>query len=498
MAVCTSTIHQTLEKVNLLSENISSLMNQARSVTDYTDESIEELDKSHQTILSEAAAHRDKIIQRVHDSFNELSMEMSDIVKERKAILAKTRAMLDQNMLSLSSMLESLQQKQYSESSERKVLLDLDKTAEKVKIVSDELKGVDMSSVTIRCDFNVNIQPLVESGNKFGEINVESTIHQFELLATAKQRPIVENGKGLHTVEDRQLEDQQIVHDDQGQLQLRKIGEINIRLADDTRDCYIRGIDITEDGNIIIADFNNSKIKLLETGGNLLSFLKLSSKPKEVTVIKDSKAVVSMLGVQMCKQIGIINIGEGGALSWNGTIKTTYAVGGITSYKDNLIITCDESSEKLRSVQMINMDGNVIWTVTKDKDGGNLFDFGRFLAVRCSKEGDSLIVTDVGKQSINIIDAISGEVVEVSKVKGREPRGVCVDDLGNVYVCYKSGEITIWSGDMTEERCLVNDPEQLECPLAMVYDNRNSELLVTSSSLTQEQFCNFIHRYQSC
>ena len=272
---------------------------------------------------------------------------------------------------------------------------------------------------------------------------------------------------------------------------------MNIKITGHTWDCYIRGIDRTDEGNIIIADLNKSKIKLYRPEGNLLSFLKLSSKPKEVSVIKGSHAVISMLGKQMCKQIGIIDISESKNLSWNGTIKTTCAVGGITTYQNNLIIACDESVEKLRAVQMIDMDENIVWTVTKDKHSCNLFDFRRFLTTRCSKDGDTLIVTDVGKQSIFIIDALSGEVVKVCLVKERAPRGGCVDCCGNVYVCYKSGEITVWSGNMTEEKCLVNDTEQLDCPLAMVYDRMRSELLVTSSSLTQEQFCNFIHRYKS-
>ena len=43
---------------------------------------------------------------------------------------------------------------------------------------------------------------------------------------------------------------------------------------------------MTDSGNIIIADFNYSKIKLYATDGNLLSSLMLSSKPNEVTVFK--------------------------------------------------------------------------------------------------------------------------------------------------------------------------------------------------------------------
>ena len=129
MAVCK--LHQTSEKENLLSGDIRSLIKHAKSVTDHIDGSINELETSSQTILSEAESHQDKLIQRVRDSFKEFNIELINTVKEHKAIFAETRATLDRNALALSSLLESLQQAPYSESSERKTFLDLDETAER-------------------------------------------------------------------------------------------------------------------------------------------------------------------------------------------------------------------------------------------------------------------------------------------------------------------------------------------------------------------------------
>lgn len=483
-------------KEAILSEDISSLIRHAKFVGDHIEGNINELEKHCKTIVNESEAHRNKLIQRVHDSFKELNIELTNAVKEQTQILAKTHRELGQHVIALSCMLKDLQQLTHSEISKRKPCIDLDKTAENVALVLDQIKRVSLERIDVRCDINMGIQPLVESKSKFGKVTVDVSVHQSELVFPDMQYSFMNIRKEeFQTVDNPQPELLQKVDN---LVELSNIGKMNIKITDDTRDCYIRGIDLTDDGNIIIADFNNSKIKLYSPEENLLSFLKLFSKPKEVTVIKNSQAVISMLGKQMCKQIGIIDIGESGDLSWKGTIQTTYAVGGIAVYQDNLIITCDESADKLRAVQMIDMAGEVLWTVTKDKHGSNLFDFGRFLTIRYSKEGDTLIVTDVGKQSIIVIDALTGEVAKVCHVKEREPRGVCVDSLGNVYVCYKSGEITAWSGEMSEERCLVNDPDQLDCPLAMVYDNVRYELLVTSSSLTQDHFCNFIHHYKSC
>lgn len=489
--------HQTSTEENAFSEDIGSLIKYAQSVNEYIDGNINDIQTHVKSILKEAEAHRDKLIKQVNESFKMFNTEIVNKVQEQKAILTINYTTLKQIVQDLSSMLERWQQVEHSTGSKQKIFLNLQRNAEEAALAVDNIKRLELKTVNMTCAFNMSIQPLVVSKSKFGEVSVETSTLQCETPFPDIRHTFMKPGKDADHIEEPEPAVMETTGDKISAVQLSGIDKINIKMADDTRDCYIRGIDMTDEGNIIIADFNNSKIKLYAPDGNVLSSLKLSSKPKEVTVIKGSQAVISMLGKQMCKQIGIIDIGGSGHLSWKGTIKTTYAVGGIASYKNNLIITCDESDEKLRAVQMIDMDGKVVWTVTKDKHGNHLFDFGRFLTTRCSDEGDTLFVTDVGKQSITVIDALTGEVVKVCNVKAKEPRGVCVDCRHNVYVCYKSGEISVWSRDMSEERCLVNDPEQLYCPLAMVYDRRRSELLVSSSNLTEEQFCNFIHRYKS-
>ena len=45
-------------------------------------------------------------------------------------------------------------------------------------------------------------------------------------------------------------------------------------------------------------------------------------------------------------------------------------------------------------------------------------------------------MSDWGKQTITVLEADTGKLVKVCDVGGRTPRGLTVDDNGNVFVCY--------------------------------------------------------------
>ena len=167
-------------------------------------------------------------------------------------------------------------------------------------------------------------------------------------------------------------------------------------------------------------------------------------------------------------------------------------VSGITNYNNNLIIICNKPMNNPSSVHMIDMSGKILWTTATDSKDKNLFGCTWFLTTCSGDDGDTVIVTDWVRQAITVLDAATGKVVKVCDVKGKTPRGVTVDDNGNVYVCYDSGEITVWLRDMQEETRL---SKYLKFPCAMVYNRRRSELVVASVADHTDYF-NFIHRFK--
>ena len=257
-------------------------------------------------------------------------------------------------------------------------------------------------------------------------------------------------------------------------VKLTRSGEINVRRTDDGESCWISGIDTTSNGNLILTDFSNSKVKLFSPDGQFLSSFSPSGPPWDVSVVDLSTAAVS---VSTNREIVILGLGRGDQLSHRDTIYLQRVVRGIQSYNNNLIIICGTSTFSPRSVEMINMKGQVLWSTASHPNP--LFDGARYLTVRSGSGPDSVIISDSSNQTITVLEAASGNLVKVCNVRGRKPLGLTLDDNGNTYVCYRSGDVSVWSGNMDVETRLSLQGGLVSEPWAMVYSSRRQEIILT-------------------
>lgn len=266
---------------------------------------------------------------------------------------------------------------------------------------------------------------------------------------------------------------------------------IEAEVHGDESACLILGLDITADGNVLLLDRNNRKLKMFTPEGEYMASRKLPKNPESVAVLADNKAAVSTWN----KLIGIVDTTPNAGLPLRKSINLDYHAWGVAGYRDHLIISCSlpgSHTQSPSSVRMIDMHGKVKWSVTTDAEGMDLFKWAGFLTVKGGASRDTVIVTDQFRQTITVLNAHNGSIVKVCDVSGRTPRGVTCDENGEVYVCFESGPLTLWSADMSREKSPGN--VDLKSPYAMAYDKKKKELFVTSSS-DDSQYSDRIHRY---
>ena len=468
--------------------NVGLLLKHAKETSQSIQSNKTRLEKKKQDILTDAQIQRDELVKKVHQSYQDFSGEVTSLFKDHTSTLSAQQSALDEIVTEITAIMQSLQQSGTRKQNGQKQFLELQYLAEKVRLCEDKMRLFNHKHIDVSCTLNTNIQPLILTKNKFGDLTLQTTVFQGSTELPSIHYPYTgprqdpqstvpgSGARGGHTVQP---------------VKLMPLDKINVKIPDYRNDCLICGIDITVDGNMLLTDRNNCKVKLFTPDGKLLSSLTPPAEPFGVAVINKSEATVSMVN----KQIGIIDIAESGHLALKRIVKTKQYVWGITAYNNNLIVTCATSEEIPRSVQMIDMSGKVLWTAKTDSGGKDLFDWPRFLTTCSSDDGDTVIVTDPDKQTITVLDTGTGKVVKVCDVKGKEPRGVTRDDNGNVYVCYLSGDVTVWSRDMQEETLLTTGSDYLKFPCAMAYNRRRSELVVTSNAADTD-YRNFIYRYK--
>ena len=266
---------------------------------------------------------------------------------------------------------------------------------------------------------------------------------------------------------------------------------IKVGVHGDGRVCLILGVDVTSDGNVLLLDRNNRKLKMFTQDGDYKASRKLPKNPEGLAVISDTRAAVSAWN----KIISIVDVTPHGGLALKKTIQLDYSVWGIAGHRDHLIVTCSPSPNATQApttLRMIDMQGRVKWSVTTDADDAELFQWAGFLTVRYGASKDTVIVTDQFKQTLTVLNAHNGSVMKVVSVSGRTPKGVTTDENGEVFVCYDSGEITLWTTDLSKEK----NPGtvDMKSPYALAYDKKQKELYVASHS-EEPQYSDVVHRY---
>ena len=447
-----------------------------------------ELEKKKQDILTDAQKQIDELLKKVHQSYQDFSEEVTGLFKDHTTALSWHQSALEKIETKVDAVLQSLQQRSPNKQNDQKDFQELHYSSETVRFCEDKIKLLNLKHIDINGTFNASIQPLTLTKNQFSNFSLQTTTLKYSTELPIIHYPYTGSCQNSHNTVPGS--DKMGGHTVQSVV-LTPLDKINVKIFNDRESCLIWGVDITVDGNMLIVDYVNCKIKLFSPYGTLLSFLKPPEKPVDVAVINKSEAAISMEN----KQIGILDIADNNLLSMARIIKLDRYVYGITNYNKNLIIICFESNKSPCSVQMIDINGEILWTTTADSKGETLFEWASFLTTCSGDDGDTVLITDWGKQAIILLDAGTGKVVNVCDVTGKEPSGVTVDDNGNVFVCYESGEITAWSRGMREETRLTTESKYLKFSLAWAYNNRALELVVTSR-VKHADYCNSIHRYK--
>ena len=253
-------------------------------------------------------------------------------------------------------------------------------------------------------------------------------------------------------------------------IKAENAGKLNIKDISDKKRCCITGIDVTSDGRIIMVDFWNKKVKMIPSDRKGLICLPLEELCRDVTFYNDTTAVVTG-----DRKLFFIDI-SGTNLSLAKTVELDFYARGIQTYDKNLLVTC---CGKWVSVDLIDIAGHVLWSVSEDQRGQKLFKcFPDGIA--CYKDQDQVrvVVVDFGADSIIALDGNNGNVVRKCTVKEKRPLGVTVDSKGNFYLCYYyNAEIAVWNRNLTRKRILTRTRKY---PKSIAFDAYRNQLLVWS------------------
>ena len=479
--------------IDALYDKVSDFKTNLSSVAAQIDLNFTELGKQRVDLLKDAQDMKDKGIAKIEKLFQEVTSEIKSTYKARTFDLGQCKNKLSDVIENLEETLDEINKMKGTTVDTKQFLAiqDILKDVEQCKSDAEKQRPSSMN-VKMLLIPDKRMKEFLTTSFKMGLISLDTSqplvaisVPEISFPMSPARSLRVAQGRGgrAPTGASGQVASKTTPL---SQIKTKKHDSYKVKLDDDTNDCDISGIVITNDGRRLLADYDNSKIKMFSRDMKSLCSLSLSTRPWDIAVTGDREAVVSCWDETKLLILGISDR----KMSIKGTVELPFTVYGIApyqvagTYQDKLLVATLSTSSSPRSVKLIDQTGKVYWSTHTDQQGQPLFSVPWY--VTCYDDGGSaaVIVSDGGNHTLTVLNADTGDVITRRQVEGKGPDGVTTDTTGNIYVCYNwADEVAVLTKDLSQENVLLSKRDGLiSRAQAIVYDAVDHQLLLSNDS----------------
>jgi hypothetical protein len=252
-------------------------------------------------------------------------------------------------------------------------------------------------------------------------------------------------------------------------------GEICVKTSKDKRHCQITGMTLLNPDLLIITDFCNYAVKMVDTSSQSVSDqLHVWDEPWDVTTVKGTELAVTIPSKQTIQFISI----SSNKLIKKHTVKVDGDCRGLSCYQGKLIVSFSNPTQ----LQILDKNGIILTTI----NGKNIFEYPWYLT--CNRS--SIYVSDSQMKTVTRLNW-QGDVI--GRYSGMSwPKGMSLSDDGTVFVCDKERNvIEEISGDCSTGKVVL---QNLERTGAVCWCGETKKLYY-SCDAWGETYDDFLHIY---
>lgn len=204
-------------------------------------------------------------------------------------------------------------------------------------------------------------------------------------------------------------------------------GELQVTERIDEDTAIVCAMEFLQDGQIVVCDSGNNKIKLFDMNDKLLSSVMLTTKPGGLALLSDTSFMVS-LPLEKCLQIGTID--NGNQLKLVSKADTSKRYYRLVSFQSNTIVHAEDDTH--RFIFIMDKTGREIQRLVTDAKGTD----EKFSVIRyvCRNPRYKAVYLTDNKLGCTCI-SMDGEIVASYKESNSKSHwGVCCDNDGDVFV----------------------------------------------------------------
>ena len=253
------------------------------------------------------------------------------------------------------------------------------------------------------------------------------------------------------------------------ELKVKSVSHVDIKLPVDPQIPWVSGCQVVSDEQIVLCDFDNNRVKLLNSSYTIQDSLDVKDRPWDVSVISSSSAIITL---PLSMQLQYIDLKP--KLKSGRTIQLDKKCWGVQVVREKIFVTLtnDPGEGELR---ILDSDGNLNKRIGANQDGSFVFQSPYYVTVAVSSK---IYVSDL---EANIVTCLmpNGSIVyqyEDQDLKG--PRGIYVDTEDNIAVCGDSSHnVQIVSAYGEKIKTVLTSKTALK-PCSLVYRYNDTTLFI--------------------
>ena len=313
------------------------------------------------------------------------------------------------------------------------------------------VKSHSLNQIKLSCKIDNGLKTIATNVQKFGEIVVES--RPCEIIIVRKK--------------DKQA--QMMVAELSPPMSVENI-QLNLKKKINIKGSRIRGCSLLPDGRMVLSCYNANTVSFMSTEGVELFYIgedKTGSRTYDAVYIKDSNSVAVSSADGEHKCITMIDIESQEVVT---TISMDTDIFGMV-VRGRTMYYCTLN----KGIKMLNLS---------DKSVSDIINSDMSYVYYVATTGDKLYYTNCFSHTVTCCDlhgTTQWKFNDEQVLQG--PRGITVDNDGNVYVAGRSSNnVVVISPDGKRHRQLLSSKEGLSNPLVLDYDISTNLLLIVNAS----------------
>ena len=248
-----------------------------------------------------------------------------------------------------------------------------------------------------------------------------------------------------------------------------------VKVEDDSYTPGITGVEFLSNGQLVLCDYYNDRMKLLSSDFRMLGSLELQSSPYDVSAVNTTTVLITL---PFSKQLQYIHVMSKFHLS--SEIQLDKKCWGIDVVGDEIFTSCHNNPGQ-GEILVLNMEGTLKRRLGVSNGNSYMFHGPFYLTV--NPDTGYIYVSDWYADNITCLSSAGDIVYRYGDQELDSPHGIYVDRSGTVIVCGEySDNVHVITASGKKHRVLLTSSDGLWYPLSVAYRESDATLFICGHS----------------